>query len=147
MGVDGQMTREEAIAYFKDMNECTYGDVEPIQMAIKALEQASCEDAINRKTIKAIPLEKFKEMDKEVRNYFATTFYPSLSGVLMILHKHVELIDSPTREHGEWIEHKYAEEVDGCMISNYECSLCHSWKREATDFCPCCGADMRGKQK
>ena len=33
------MTREEAIEYFKDMNECTYGNVEPIQMAIKALEQ------------------------------------------------------------------------------------------------------------
>ena len=36
--------REEAIAYFKDMNECTYGNVEYIQMAIKALEQESCED-------------------------------------------------------------------------------------------------------
>lgn len=35
------MTREEAIAYFKDMNECTYGDVKPIQMAIKALEKES----------------------------------------------------------------------------------------------------------
>lgn len=34
-----RMTREETIAYFKDMNECTYGDVEPIQMAIKSLEQ------------------------------------------------------------------------------------------------------------
>ena len=33
------MTGEEAIAYFKDMNECTYGNVEPIQMAIRALEQ------------------------------------------------------------------------------------------------------------
>lgn len=42
------MTREEAIAYFKDMNECTYGDVEPIQMAIKALEQEHCEDAVSR---------------------------------------------------------------------------------------------------
>ncbi len=30
--------REEAIAYFKDMDECTYGNVEYIQMAIKALE-------------------------------------------------------------------------------------------------------------
>jgi hypothetical protein len=33
------MTLEEAIAYFKDMNECTYGDVEPIQMAIEAIEK------------------------------------------------------------------------------------------------------------
>lgn len=40
------MTREEAIVYFKNMNECTYGDVEPIQMAIKALEQGPVLDKI-----------------------------------------------------------------------------------------------------
>ena len=33
------MTREEAIAYFKDMNDCTYGDVEPIQMEISDMEK------------------------------------------------------------------------------------------------------------
>ena len=33
------MTREEAIAFFKDMNECTYGNLEAVEMAIKALEQ------------------------------------------------------------------------------------------------------------
>lgn len=38
--------REEAIAFFKDMNECTYGNVEHIQMAIKALEQESALDKI-----------------------------------------------------------------------------------------------------
>lgn len=34
------MTREEkAIAFFKDMNEYTYGNLEAVEMAIKALEQ------------------------------------------------------------------------------------------------------------
>jgi hypothetical protein len=33
------MSREEAIAFFKDMNECTYGNIEAVEMAIKALEQ------------------------------------------------------------------------------------------------------------
>ena len=33
------MTREEAIAYFNDMNECTYGSAEPILMAIEALKR------------------------------------------------------------------------------------------------------------
>lgn len=32
------MTREEAIAFFRDMNECTYGNLEAVEMAIKALE-------------------------------------------------------------------------------------------------------------
>ena len=38
--------REEAIAFFKDMNECTYGNVKHIQMAIKALEQEPREDEV-----------------------------------------------------------------------------------------------------
>jgi len=33
------MTKLEAIAFFMDMDECTHGASEPIQMAIKALEQ------------------------------------------------------------------------------------------------------------
>lgn len=32
------MTRKEAIAFFRDMNECTYGNLEAVEMAIKALE-------------------------------------------------------------------------------------------------------------
>ena len=33
------MTREEAIEFFKDMNKCTYGNLEAVEMAIKALKQ------------------------------------------------------------------------------------------------------------
>lgn len=40
------MTREEAIAFFRDMNECTYGNLEAVEMAIKALEQESVLDKI-----------------------------------------------------------------------------------------------------
>ena len=36
------MTREEVIAFFKDMNECTYGNLEAVEMAIEALEQEPC---------------------------------------------------------------------------------------------------------
>lgn len=32
------MTIEEAIAFFKDMNECTYGNLEAVEMAIRALK-------------------------------------------------------------------------------------------------------------
>jgi hypothetical protein len=40
------MTKLEAIAFFMDMDECTYGSSEPIQMAIEALKQEPCEDEI-----------------------------------------------------------------------------------------------------
>ena len=33
---------EKAISFFRDMNECTYGNLEEVEMAIKALEQKSC---------------------------------------------------------------------------------------------------------
>ena len=40
------MTKLEAIAFFMDMDECTYGGSEPIQMAIEALKQDSILDQI-----------------------------------------------------------------------------------------------------
>ena len=52
----------------------------------------------------------------------------------------------PERKKGKWIEHEWAEEVGGMLVSNYECSECHCWQRETSDFCPNCGADMRGEQ-
>lgn len=47
---------------------------------------------------------------------------------------------------GKWIEHEWAEEYDGLLISNFECSECKSWEREKTNFCPNCGAIMRGEE-
>ncbi len=43
------MTREEAIVFLKDMNEC---GILAVDMAIKALEQQPCEDAVSRQALK-----------------------------------------------------------------------------------------------
>lgn len=45
--------------------------------------------------------------------------------------------------YGEWIEHKWAEETEYSLISNYECSICHTWENKKSYFCPCCGSNMR----
>lgn len=50
------MTRKE---YFKNMNESTYGSVDPIQIAIKALEQKPCEDAVSREAV--LDIVRFEE--------------------------------------------------------------------------------------
>lgn len=58
----------------------------------------------------------------------------------------IDIEHAPTVEverTGHWIEHEWAEEVEGLLVSNYECSSCHSWKREDSDFCPDCGARMK----
>lgn len=49
----------------------------------------------------------------------------------------------PERKKGYWIRHEYADIVEGYYVPNYECSECHSWKRDDSDFCPDCGTDMR----
>lgn len=46
------------------------------------------------------------------------------------------------RKEAHWIKHKLAEVSEGRLISNYECSKCHTWKREASDYCPDCGCKM-----
>ena len=45
------------------------------------------------------------------------------------------------RPKGEWILHNN-ECGDTRQYSSYECSNCHSWFREDSNFCPNCGADM-----
>lgn len=45
------MTVEEAIAFFKDMNECTYGNLEAVEMAIKALEQGNVLEKIRAEIV------------------------------------------------------------------------------------------------
>ena len=57
------MTKLEAIAFFVDMDECTYGGSEPIQMAIKALEQESVLDQI-KQILDDCDLEAWEVLEK-----------------------------------------------------------------------------------
>ena len=50
---------------------------------------------------------------------------------------------TPTRPKGKWISN--AE--DDLKISEYTCSNCKGLSDEDTDYCPKCGADMRGEEK
>jgi hypothetical protein len=54
-------------------------------------------------------------------------------------------IEAEPVKHGRWIEHEWAEEENRFLISNFECSTCHDWESKTSDFCPNCGADMRGE--
>ena len=56
-------------------------------------------------------------------------------------------VDAVEVVHGRWIEHEGAEEENGLLISNYECSACHSWERNESYCCPNCGAKMDGERK
>lgn len=49
------------------------------------------------------------------------------------------------RKPGKWIEHRWAEEENGLLIPNWECSLCGMWERKTSDYCPNCGAKMEAE--
>ena len=56
-------------------------------------------------------------------------------------------VDAVKVVHGYWIKHEYAEEENGLLVPNYECSACHSWERDEGYYCPNCGAKMDGERK
>lgn len=45
----------------------------------------------------------------------------------------------------EWIKHERAEECNGILVSNYECSNCHACLRKNTSYCPECESKMKGE--
>ena len=50
----------------------------------------------------------------------------------------------PEPKTGHWIEHENADIVDGYYVPKYECSCCHTWKHDDSDYCPDCGMKMCG---
>jgi len=87
------MTKLEAIAFFMDMDECTHGASEPIQMAIKALEE---QDSILDK-IKAEIKEKI-EQEEFARSIFRheekdTAKAEQCTGSIMAYNNVIKLID------------------------------------------------------
>lgn len=50
------------------------------------------------------------------------------------------------RQKGEWVE-KYAENDSDLTRHRFYCSACGGWQTYGrTDYCPNCGADMRGEK-
>lgn len=53
----------------------------------------------------------------------------------------------PKREHGEW-EKEVFDLVNHLPLRvAYQCSCCHEFFDSEYNFCPHCGADMRGNNK
>ena len=116
------MTGEEAIKNIKE--HCYFANLIPrakeaLDMAIEALDQEHCDDAISRQAVlDVIEREEFKgDAISEIEKLPPVT---------------------PQQKMGKWIYH------DLYIPYKHECSECG--KRFGTDFnyCQNCGADMRG---
>lgn len=139
------MTKEEAIkrieegAPFSELYDREWE--EALSMAIKALEQQPCEDAISRQTV----------IDS-IRNYFHDEYYQRTSiqdcrdCLIEDVIKSLPPV-TPIRPKGEWLPtHEYLA-AEGGSIDYVKCSCCERWslEQDVLDFCPYCGADMRGE--
>ena len=114
------MTRENAkyilSGLMKSLNEyCGLNDTgfQAFNMAIKALEQEPCEDAVSREAAIDAALSAFS------RGLLASPDIRKLPSV------------TPERKNGKWIE-------DRCS----ECG-CYVYHGDVRNFCPMCGLDMR----
>ena len=133
------MTREDAKNWLNKLYTRTditdeYGDMEDMQpyeeavnMAIKALEQQPCEDTVSRQTVLDEVNRKFNEINIILENL------PSVQ----------------SSRKGHWIERDMPIRVDSKDANLrwlYECSECDYEVRQAYNYCPNCGAEMkRGK--
>ena len=111
------MTKEEAIEVISQDIPCEHDAdlIEALKMAIKALEQEPCEDAVSRQAV-----DEIKELMTDING--DTVYAVRMSDIRQLLPV------TPTRPKGHWIDGK--------------CSKCGEYS-PYWSFCPCCGADMR----
>lgn len=56
-----------------------------------------------------------------------------------LLSKSADILEQKTT--GHWIEHPH-EAGSNWELSGYECSKCHRWTEDDSDYCPNCGRYM-----
>lgn len=111
------------------------------------VEPEKCGDCISRQAVidrinKLIEVEKKQGTDEWGYGRERVNAYEAMLHMVEseYLHPSVE----PERKVGHWIEHEWAQELDGegYLISNFECDKCHAWAGADYDYCPNCGVKM-----
>ena len=132
------MTREEALKTWlpvikmgvESMPECS----EALDMAIEALEQEPCTNAISREDALMALTGEWKESRDEILS-------------LAIRRIRVLPLVKPAEKMGHWIFVHPLQEDDG---GGYMCSICNvgDWNLNGKEnYCPNCGAKMQERKK
>lgn len=105
-------------------------DIEALDMAIKALEQQPCEDAISRE--EAIRVAEQGQIQGYEWQFKKLCNLPSVT---------------PSRSKGKWIQTK--DDCDGVNFYDFsfECTECGKEQSFKSNYCPNCGADMESEDK
>ena len=119
----------ERLSHHEDCEQGVYsfrdGDyLEALDVAIKALEQQPCEDAISR---------------ADVKKYLSA---PDANGDRVIYESDLDLLPSvqSTRRTGRWIDIQYFKNDD--TYYRPKCPFCSIEPKEYSNYCPKCGARM-----
>lgn len=133
------MTKSEIIEYLYEIN--THSDLTIEQMASDLVDKSQGDSVSRQYLLAEIDdlADEFSEVDEKGLHS------ERWCGILDSKYVIIKAPSVSNRPQGEWIEHKWAEEVNGLLISNYECSKCHGWERRVSDYCPNCGARMIAK--
>lgn len=107
--------------------ECMYD--EALNMAIQALQQQPCEDAISRQAVLEYIEGSWAELGHSSENELVCQDIKKLPSV------------TSQPKMGRWIEH--FDEIGKW----YECDQCHTDCGGSVNYCPNCGADMRKESK
>ena len=120
------MTRKE---YFKNMNESTYGSVDPIQIAVKALEKEPCEDCVSRKAL----LDKKWDVPYDGK-YIQVVDVGDIKELPSV---------TLARKKGHWIDHS-----DEGFVECSECGSATNCDGNIADlhFCFNCGVEMESEE-
>ena len=129
------MTTEKAIEFGKIFlktieNEKGSATYEFVEMAIKALDQEPCEDAISRQAV----LEQIYNWSKDE--------FLRVTNPFDYLRKRINSIPSvtPQPKIGHWIEE--FNDLEGEV--RFTCSSCGKYQLFGTDYCYNCGCRMEG---
>ena len=151
------MTREEAIAElntFKIGAKSELGE-NALDMAIKALNQDPCEDAVSRKAVK-----------EALRNRIGESISDCINALPSVTPTHVETVTEFAdrciecgnrfgrllkRKKGKWVNKSHTSDC-GIKFVASECTCCgkktfFDCDQLVYNYCPNCGAEMEGEEE
>lgn len=117
-----------------DLQECIEQLPSADSNAIQRIQRVGSVDLISRQAVLHYPI-RLDHYDEEHGN---RDFVLGIESVM----EYVESLPSAEPKTGHWIYH----ENDMCCVrwDKWECSECHKRVENKSEYCPHCGADMRG---
>lgn len=125
------------------------------------LEQEPCEDAMQvtiaeleafiwlykRRYMKNERKESVRGMQDDVisrANALKCLEFKGDYNTLNEVHERLSKLPSVPSRKGHWIKHEGYNNDRWC--TQYECSVCHEWSDDNTEYCPRCGAEMESEE-